>query len=91
MATMQLYKNLGEITEIVEKCGKYAEKIENYAKVKRNIENGVEKYAIVEKDGIKKSYTVGATNYRSKWVVFAITTVYRETVRLPTRFSFCRG
>lgn len=54
MATMQLYKNLGEITEIIEKCGKYAEKIENYAKVKRNIENGVEKYAIVEKDGIKK-------------------------------------
>ena len=54
MATMQLYKNLREITEIIEKCGKYTEKLDKYAEVKLNIEKGIAKYAIVRRGDCEK-------------------------------------
>ncbi len=48
MATLQLYKNLGEMCKILEKTGKYPEKIARYKGFEKSIREGLQKYAIVE-------------------------------------------
>lgn len=70
MATMQLYKNLHELCEILAHQKKYFDKIEAYQATAKRIENGLCKYAI-ESDGSgnkkilhgwgdKRSYKVGS-------------------------------
>ncbi len=50
MATLQLYKLLAEITEILTTVGKYSEKVSEYQKIRENIAESLEKHAKV-KDG----------------------------------------
>lgn len=55
MATMQLYKNCNELTEILTYEKEYADKIKTYKATAARIEKGLRKYAIDEnKDGDKK-------------------------------------
>ena len=55
MATMQLYKNCNELTEILTHEKEYADKIKTYKATAARIEKGLRKYAIDEnKDGGKK-------------------------------------
>ena len=46
MATLQLYKNLKELAEILEKLGK-SSVAEKYKKIRENIKIGLQKYAVV--------------------------------------------
>ncbi len=68
MATLQLYANLKEMSEILEKVGGYDRYIEEYGKTRELLKEGLEKYAIVQKGeerrilhgwGDKYSYQVG--------------------------------
>ena len=54
MATLQLYKNLKELAELLNATGAYPEKAEFYKKQARVICEGVKKYALTQKDGEKK-------------------------------------
>lgn len=54
MATLQLYRNLAEMIEILGKVGKFADKARQYAAVREKIVEGIGKYAVDEKDGEKK-------------------------------------
>ena len=69
MASLQLYTNLKEMMEILEKINKHLELIDVYKKVRDELRDGLKEYAIVEKDGIKRiihgwgehrSYLVGS-------------------------------
>lgn len=69
MATLQFRRNLMEMTEILTRLGGYDEKTEEYKKALLRIEEGLEKYAIDEKDGCRRiihgwgdkvSYKVGS-------------------------------
>ena len=48
MATLQLYKNLNELCEILRYTGKDGERIERYESIANNILAGLKKYAIAE-------------------------------------------
>ena len=50
MATLQLYKNLGEMCSILKATGKYPEKISRYEGYQASIRAGLEKYAIDQND-----------------------------------------
>ena len=50
MATLQLYRNLGEMNEIFRRVNRYTEKIATYDEVKERIRLGLQKHAIVEND-----------------------------------------
>lgn len=54
MATLQLYKNLKELAEILTATGKYPEKAKFYIEKSEEISAGIKKFAITEKDGEKK-------------------------------------
>lgn len=70
MATLQFYQNLQEMTKILTKIGKHAEKIEEYKKYAKQIEAGLAKYGIDVNDagqrriihgwGDKLSYKLGS-------------------------------
>ena len=54
MATLQLYRNLGEICEILEKLGRKSD-ADGYKAVRAKIQNGLQRYAIVQNaDGERK-------------------------------------
>ena len=46
MASLQLYQNLREMTELLTRIGKYTEKLDLYAKTAKELEEGLFKYAI---------------------------------------------
>ena len=50
MATLQLYKNLGEMCNILKVTGKHLDKIAVYESYQTSIRNGLEKYAIDTND-----------------------------------------
>ena len=54
MTTFQLYRNLDEMIELLTKINKHEELVTLYKDCKERIINGVKKYAIVEKDDVKK-------------------------------------
>lgn len=70
MATLQLYQNLREMTEVLQKIGKYPQKRVWYEKERLRIAQGLAKYAVVENEngerkivhgwGDKRSYLVGS-------------------------------
>jgi cellobiose phosphorylase len=70
MATLQLYKNLNELCEILRYTGKDGERIERYESIANNILAGLKKYAIAENGkgekkvvhgwGDKLSYKIGS-------------------------------
>lgn len=72
MATAQLYQNCREIVEILEKTGKFSEKIEFYKATEKRIKNGLLKYAVVENEngdkrilhgwGDERGYLLGSFN-----------------------------
>lgn len=47
MASLQLYKNLNELIEILNKLKKYPEKVSHFKQVKEKLEEGLLKYAVV--------------------------------------------
>lgn len=69
MASLHLYQNLFELTEILKKVGK-TEKVDHYTAVREELKNGLVKHAIVENEegkkrlihgwGDKMSYKVGS-------------------------------
>ena len=69
MATLQLYKNLKEISDILIKCGRETE-AKKYLEVRKTVEKGLQKYAVVENDvgerkilhgwGENRSYSVAS-------------------------------
>lgn len=69
MATLQLYKNLKELSEILAKRGRVAES-KKYLEIRKTIEKGLQKYAIVENEkgerkilhgwGENRSYSVAS-------------------------------
>jgi len=69
MATLQLYKNLSEMLDIIDKTGKHTEKVELYKTQRQNIRKGLLTYAIVNRDekrkilhgwGDKREYFIGS-------------------------------
>lgn len=69
MASLQLYQNLKEMIEILNKTKKHQELIPLYQKTRDELESGLKEFAIDEKDGVKKiihgwgdhrSYLVGS-------------------------------
>ena len=50
MATLQFYRNLNELIEILKKLGKYPEKISEFENTKERIRQGLQKHAIVTND-----------------------------------------
>ena len=54
MASLQLYKNINEMLEIIAKTGKFTEKAEGYKKEMARIEEGLLKYAIVSNGNERK-------------------------------------
>lgn len=50
MATLQLYRNLNELIEILQKTGKYPEKIAVFEDAKTTIQAGLQKHAVVENE-----------------------------------------
>lgn len=69
MATLQFYQNLAEMQEILAKVGGYDELRAKYADLSEKIAEGLEKYAVAEKDGHRRvihgwgdkvSYQVGS-------------------------------
>ena len=46
MASLQLYRNLAETAEILKKIGGYDEKVEYYLKVRKELGEGLKKYAV---------------------------------------------
>ena len=50
MATLQLYRNLNELIEILKKTGEFAEKIAVFEEEKQKIKEGLQKHAIVENE-----------------------------------------
>ena len=72
MATLQLYQNLREMTEILNHIGGYEDKIAEYQKVSEKMEKGLFKYAVDHNDsgekrvihgwGDKMSYKIGSFN-----------------------------
>lgn len=72
MASLQLYQNTREMTELLTRVGKYPEKLELYAKTAKELEDGLFKYAIdINEDGKRRiihgwgdklSYKLGSWN-----------------------------
>lgn len=54
MASLQLYKNINEMVEIIEKTGKFTDRISTYVKERERIEAGLLKYAIVSNGNERK-------------------------------------
>ena len=54
MTTLQLYRNLDEMIELLTKIDKHPELVELYKDARSRIINGFSKYAIVSKEGSKK-------------------------------------
>ena len=69
MASLHLYQNLFEMTEILKKVGK-TDRVNDFLAVREDLKNGLVKYAVVENDkgekrlihgwGDKRSYMVGS-------------------------------
>ena len=72
MASLQFYRNCLEMTEILEKTGKFSEKLPKYAKYRENLEKGLFRYAIDKNEagerriihgwGDKMAYRLGSYN-----------------------------
>ena len=72
MASLQLYRNLKEMVDILKKIGGYDEKIEHYLAVRKDLAEGLKKYAIEKNEkgeirlihgwGDKLSYKIGSFN-----------------------------
>lgn len=72
MASLQLYRNLKEMVDILQKIGGYDEKTEHYLTVRRDLAEGLKKYAIEKNEkgeirlihgwGDKLSYKIGSFN-----------------------------
>ena len=72
MASLQLYQNLREMTELLTRVGKHTEKLELYAKTEKELKDGLFKYAIDVNEmgerriihgwGDKISYKLGSWN-----------------------------
>lgn len=70
MSTLQLYQNLREMSEILNKIGKYHEKSEYYLKLREDVRDGLNKYAVEKNEkgeirlihgwGDHRSYKVGS-------------------------------
>ncbi len=54
MASLQLYQCLEEMRQILEKTGKYAEKLNGYSDVRTALKNGLLTFAVEEKNGAKR-------------------------------------
>ncbi len=54
MATLQLYRNLGEMCEILDKVGGHGKERSKYAEFRQKICEGIERNAVVEREGKKK-------------------------------------
>ena len=67
MASLQLYKNINEMVEIINRTGKLTEKVEGYLKERDRLEAGLLKYAIVS-DGNERKILHGWGDDRS-WLV----------------------
>ena len=67
MATLQLYRNLGEMCKILEKTGKYTEKIARFKAYEESIKKGLLTYAIdVNEDGARRIVHGWGDNRRYK-------------------------
>ena len=51
MASLHLYQNFFEMSEILKAIGKYADKSEHYLEVREVLRDGLNKHAVQEKDG----------------------------------------
>ena len=54
MASLQLYRNLSEISEILQKTGKFPDKAVKYLKIREDLKNSLIAYSIVENNGERK-------------------------------------
>ena len=54
MATLQLYANLREMSEILGRVGGYEERVAQYAATRELLKGGLQKYAVVQKDGERR-------------------------------------
>ncbi len=54
MASLQLYRNCEEMTEILNRLEGYEAEVALYTKFRKTLKEGLEKHAIVEKDGLRK-------------------------------------
>ncbi len=54
MATLQLYKNCAEMTEILTRVGGYEKELARYAAAREGLKAGLTEHAVVEKDGLRK-------------------------------------
>jgi len=59
MATLQLYKNLGEMCKIFEATGKFTEKIAKYEEFKESIKKGLLEYAVVKNEAGERKIVHG--------------------------------
>ena len=50
MASLQLYRNLGEMCEILQKVGRFDEKQKEYLAQRENLQSSLQKYAIVQNE-----------------------------------------
>jgi len=72
MASLQFYRNLKETADILKKIGGYEEKVEEYMAVRKDLAEGLKKYALEKNDeneiriihgwGDKLSYKIGSFN-----------------------------
>ncbi len=67
MATLQLYKNLKELSEILDKLGK-PDRAERYKKIRQDIGAGLKKYAVVENEKGKRKILHGWFDKRESFV-----------------------
>lgn len=58
MTTLQFYRNLGEIREILKKLGR-SEDAERYAQIRETMRKGVQKYAVVENENGERKIVHG--------------------------------
>ena len=68
MASLQLYRNLEEMAGILHKTGKYKEKAEEYLHIRKKLENGLVKNAIVQNANGERKILHGWGDDRS-WFV----------------------
>ncbi len=54
MATLQLYKNCAEMSEILARVGGYEKEIAIFTSARESIQKGLTEHAIVEKDGLRR-------------------------------------
>ena len=67
MTTLQFYRNLGEIGEILKKLGRDKE-VERYAAIRKKVQDGLLKYAVVENEQGERKIVHGWGDKRSYFV-----------------------